>query len=140
MSLPQPPKSVVAEDVEKGKPEPECYTLGRRRIGLGEEARATGDGGPRLLVVEDAPSGVRAGRAAGCAVVALATTHTVASLQTAGADWIVRDLQTLRLTESPKVKGTTSDAGAAEHGSKDGVDGWEVRILDAWVGRTSVSG
>ena len=44
------------------------------------------------LVVEDAPSGVRSGKAAGCAVLALLTTHSRSSLEEAKADWIVKDL------------------------------------------------
>jgi beta-phosphoglucomutase-like phosphatase (HAD superfamily) len=43
------------------------------------------------LVVEDAPAGIRAGKAAGARVLALRTTANDAELQAAGADWIVDD-------------------------------------------------
>ncbi len=43
----------------------------------------------RCVVFEDAPAGLRAGRAAGMATVALTTTHTAAEL---AADVVVRDL------------------------------------------------
>jgi beta-phosphoglucomutase-like phosphatase (HAD superfamily) len=43
------------------------------------------------VVIEDAPSGIRAGKAAGARVVALRTTASDAELQEAGADWIVDD-------------------------------------------------
>ena len=84
MSLPAPVVSVAAEDVAKGKPDPACYELGRERIGVTEQSR--------VLVVEDSPSGVVAGKAAGCAVLGLATTHSVEKLRSAGADWILEDL------------------------------------------------
>ena len=50
-----------------------------------------------MIVFEDAPSGVRAGTAAGFKVIGLATTHTVAQMKEAGADWIVRDLSSVTL-------------------------------------------
>lgn len=50
-----------------------------------------------MLVVEDAPSGIKAGKAAGFKVLALETTHTIKQLQDAGADWIVKDLRSVRL-------------------------------------------
>jgi glycerol 3-phosphatase-1 len=51
-----------------------------------------------LLVLEDAPAGVKAGKAAGFKVVALATTHAVEKLREAGADWIVRDMGSVSLS------------------------------------------
>ena len=88
MRLTSPKNTVVAEDVEQGKPHPACYLLGKSRLGLGAE--------DSVLVIEDAPAGVRAGKAAGCRVVGLRTTHTVEQIQEAGADWIVEDLQSVK--------------------------------------------
>ena len=88
MQLPSPKYLVVAEDVEAGKPDPACYQLGKQRLGLDAEVEA--------LVVEDAPAGVRAGKAAGCRVIGLLTTHPIAQLIDAGADWIIKDLQSIR--------------------------------------------
>jgi beta-phosphoglucomutase-like phosphatase (HAD superfamily) len=42
-------------------------------------------------VVEDAPVGVRAGKAAGARVIAFLTTMIRRDLEEAGADWIVQD-------------------------------------------------
>lgn len=89
MKLAHPKNLVVAEDVQHGKPNPECYLLGRSRLGMGPEQA--------MLVLEDAPSGVKAGKAAGFRVVALATTHKVEVLKAAGADWIVRDMRSVTL-------------------------------------------
>ena len=87
LKLAYPKNNVVAEDVEKGKPDPACYLLGKTRLGLEPDAPA--------LVIEDAPAGVRAGKAAGCRVVGLSTTHSIERIKEAGADWIVEDLRSV---------------------------------------------
>ena len=107
MALPSPVSSVAAEDVAIGKPDPACYKLGHERINMKVEAR--------VLVVEDSPSGIRAGKAAGCAVLGLATTHEVEKLRNAGADWIVKDLSSVEFL------------------GKRG-DGWEISMNNKWKG------
>jgi glycerol 3-phosphatase-1 len=97
MKLAHPKRLVVAEDVENGKPDPACYILGRERLGLSASAQ--------MLVIEDAPSGVKAGKAAGCKVVGLATTHDVKEVRKAGADWIVKDLRSLKFKKWDKESG-----------------------------------
>ncbi|WP_305778262.1 HAD-IA family hydrolase [Kitasatospora sp. MMS16-BH015] len=79
--LPLPAVQVYAADVTAGKPAPDCYLLAARRLG-----RAPAD----CVVVEDAPAGVAAGRAAGCTVYGLTTTHSTAELL--GADRCLPDL------------------------------------------------
>ena len=96
LNLVEPQRCVVADDVAIGKPDPACYQLGKTKLGLGEQAK--------VLVVEDAPAGIRAGKAAGCQVVAVTTTHTVAQVIEAGADWVIENLQSLRMIDwSPGV-------------------------------------
>jgi sugar-phosphatase len=56
------PVLVTVDDITRGKPDPEGYLLAARLLGV-----APG----RCLVVEDAPAGVAAGRAAGARVAAL---------------------------------------------------------------------
>ena len=89
MKLAQPQQMVVAEDVKKGKPDPECYKLGLEKLGMSDAES--------VLVVEDAPSGIKAGKAAGYLVLALLTTHTLQQVRDAGADWIVQDLRSVRV-------------------------------------------
>ncbi|KAL8703383.1 MAG: hypothetical protein Q9201_003439 [Fulgogasparrea decipioides] len=84
------PKTLVAEDVSAGKPAPECYRLGIDRLGL-----IAGQVRTQVLVVEDSPAGVLAGKAAGCQVLGLATTHSTEQLKDSGADWIVEDLRSV---------------------------------------------
>ncbi|KAK0884710.1 DL-glycerol-3-phosphatase [Friedmanniomyces endolithicus] len=112
MGMVRPRVLVCAEEVGEGKPSPEGYRLGARRLGFedGSAAGVKGDGEggagalrevrpEEILVLEDAPAGVRAGKAAGYRVVALATTHTIEQLREAGADWIVEDMRSVRMTE-----------------------------------------
>lgn len=80
---------VVADDVDNGKPDPSCYLLGRSRLGL--------DYRQDLIVIEDSPSGIQAGKAAGFNVIGLVTTHTAEQVRQAGADWIVQDLRSVSL-------------------------------------------
>lgn len=96
MGLATPKHLVSAEQVAKGKPDPACYKLGAQRLNI-----TSND----VLVLEDAPAGVRAGIAAGYKVVALATTHTVQQLQEAGATWIVRDMRSVTMKSFDKNTG-----------------------------------
>lgn len=89
MKLAHPKFLITAEAVANGKPDPECYRLGQSRLGLSNASN--------ILVFEDAPSGVRAGKAAGFKVLGLATTHTVEQVRAAGADWIVQDLRSVQV-------------------------------------------
>lgn len=60
--LPLPAAAVTAEDVTRGKPDPEPFLAGARRLGVDPA---------RCLVFEDSPSGGAAGVAAGATVVAV---------------------------------------------------------------------
>ena len=85
--LPAPEVAITAEDVEKGKPDPSCYLAGAAALGVEPQD---------CVVIEDAPAGVAAGKAAGMRVVAVTTTHPAAEL--AAADLIVNSLTLLRVT------------------------------------------
>ncbi|MFE9496452.1 HAD family hydrolase [Streptomyces collinus] len=78
------PKILVsADDVTRGKPDPEPYLLAARQLGVDPA---------HCVVFEDAPAGLRAGRAAGMTTVALATTHPAHELD---ADLVVENLSAL---------------------------------------------
>jgi len=89
LKLPIPENLVVAEDVENGKPDPSCYLLGKEKLGLTADAE--------VLVLEDSPAGIKAGKAAGCKVLGVVTSHTVEQVLNAGPDWIVKDLRSVRV-------------------------------------------
>jgi beta-phosphoglucomutase len=78
---------VAAEDVKRGKPDPEGYLAARELL-----ARAAGkDLSPRrCVVVEDSPAGIDAARAAGMKVLAVATSYRGDLL--AKADRVVESL------------------------------------------------
>ncbi len=70
-------------EVERKKPFPDIYLEAARRLGL-----APG----RCLVVEDALTGVRAAKAAGCPCLGIGGSFTEAELRAAGAYWFAGDL------------------------------------------------
>ena len=80
-----PEKFITSEMVAEGKPHPEPYRRGAQLLGLDPK---------NCLVIEDAPAGVGAGKAAGCHVLALVTTHPEASLR--AADWRVESLSEVK--------------------------------------------
>ncbi|KAI6785576.1 2-deoxyglucose-6-phosphate phosphatase [Emericellopsis cladophorae] len=90
LSLAIPEHIVTAEDVPVGKPDPECYLLGKKKLGIQDE-------GKDILVLEDAPAGIKAGKAAGCKVIGLVTSHTADQVAAAGPDWIVKDLESVKV-------------------------------------------
>jgi sugar-phosphatase len=65
--LPLPQVVITSEDVDRGKPAPDCFLLAAKRLGV-----PIGD----CLVFEDAPAGVAAAEAAGASVVVVTATHT----------------------------------------------------------------
>ena len=74
--LPVPKVLVTADDVEHGKPHPEPYLKGAERLGFKPDD---------CLVIEDAPAGIRAGRAAGMKVVGITSTYAASKLGEADA-------------------------------------------------------
>jgi mannitol-1-/sugar-/sorbitol-6-phosphatase len=85
VGLPVPPMLVTSDLVSRGKPAPDGYRLGAKRLGRRPEA---------CVVFEDAPAGIAAGVAAGARVIALRTTDPGADFTGAGA--IIDDLTGVR--------------------------------------------
>jgi sugar-phosphatase len=85
--LPVPERIISGEMVERGKPDPEPYRKGAELLGFlpGE-----------CVVVEDASSGVGAGKAAGCRVMAVLGTEQIEELRR--ADWVVGSLEGIEVT------------------------------------------
>jgi sugar-phosphatase len=84
--LTHPPVVVTASDVERGKPWPDPWLEGARRLGVDP-----GD----CLVVEDAVAGLRAARAAGCRALVAVLGTTVREELEPVADLVVADLSRL---------------------------------------------
>ena len=74
---------LTGDDVERKKPYPDIYLKAAEEIGLAPSA---------CVVVEDAVSGVAAGKAAGAYVIAVTTTFSGEALSDAGADVLIPDI------------------------------------------------
>jgi sugar-phosphatase len=97
--LPRPEVFVTSSDITNGKPAPDPYLKGAEVLGFS----------PRdCVVVEDAPAGVRSGKAAGTRVIALRTTMTEKELWDAGADWVVGDCAAIALATPAILDGNLS--------------------------------
>ncbi|KAK8126385.1 Glycerol-1-phosphate phosphohydrolase [Apiospora kogelbergensis] len=96
LQLPHPEHLVTAESVENGKPDPACYILGKEKLNLGGNGSSSS---PDVVVFEDSPAGILSGKAAGCKVVGLVTSHTLDQVVAAQPDWIVEDLRSVEMVE-----------------------------------------
>jgi sugar-phosphatase len=89
--LPMPNKIVTSNDIVHGKPHPDPYLKGAAILGFA---------GHECIVIEDAPAGIRSGKAAGSRVIAFRTTASDERLREAGADWIVNNCANIRLGDA----------------------------------------
>lgn len=85
---------ISAEAVSAHKPDPECYRLALEQL---NEKRQTARELPLLpqevLVIEDAPPGIEAGRAAGMRTLGVTNTVSASALRAAGADVVTASLE-----------------------------------------------
>jgi mannitol-1-/sugar-/sorbitol-6-phosphatase len=84
--FPLPKVLVPADEIERGKPDPQGFLLASRHLGIAAED---------CLVFEDTQPGLDAGVRAGMQSVALLTTFTRDQLST---EWAVRDFNDVRVT------------------------------------------
>lgn len=75
-NLPLPRVLVGADDVSKGKPDPEPYLKGAQLLGMNPAD---------CLVIEDAPAGIQSAHAGGMKAIALASTYPASELHDADA-------------------------------------------------------
>ncbi len=87
--IPVPERVVTAEHVTHGKPHPEPFLAGAALLDVAPQD---------CVVFEDSPSGVKAGRAAGCTVVA--TTFSLPAELLDAANYLVHDLTGVRVENS----------------------------------------
>jgi sugar-phosphatase len=84
--IPVPPRLVTADSVSRGKPDPAPYLAGAALLGFAPQ---------ECVVFEDAETGVKAGRAAGCTVVATTFSHPVGSLS--AAHYLIEDVTRVKV-------------------------------------------
>ena len=99
--LPRPDVMICAEEITRGKPDPEGYLAAAGRLGF-----SPGD----CVVIEDTPPGIDAAKAAGMRAIGIATTYP--SERLVGADRVVEHLADLsmecvddeiHITSSPSI-------------------------------------
>ncbi len=88
--IPIPENFITSDKVSKGKPDPEPYRKGAELLGLDPLD---------CLVIEDSASGARAGKAAGCKVLATLFSHRHDELE--AADYIVQSLAAVEIRVLP---------------------------------------
>lgn len=98
-NLPVPRVMVSADDVTKGKPDPEPYLTGARLLGMNASD---------CLVIEDAPAGIQAAHAGGMKVVAITSTYPASALE---ADVVIHKLAQIKLKSKDNAPGLTVSVG-----------------------------
>ena len=98
---------MTAESIERGKPDPDCYLKGAEALGVPPSD---------CVVVEDAPIGAAAARAAGMRLIALTTTHAAAQLEP--AELVVPDLTHVAVRVIGRTNGTEGVSVRLEIGRK----------------------
>lgn len=94
--VPVPERLVTANQVTHGKPHPEPFLSGAALLGFKPET---------CVVFEDSSAGAKAGRQAGCIVVATTFSHPVDSLE--AAHYLVEDLTGITVSVLPGDAGMT---------------------------------
>ena len=85
-NLPTPKVLIAADDVSKGKPDPEPYLMGAKLLGMNPA---------ESLVIEDAPAGIRAAHAGGMKAIGITSTYPASELQE--ADAVVQKLAQIKV-------------------------------------------
>ena len=93
-NLPTPRVLVSADDVSKGKPDPEPYLMGARLLGMNPS---------ECLVIEDAPAGIRAAHAGEMKAIGITSTYPASALHEAEA--VVQRLEQIRV-KRPAASGS----------------------------------
>ena len=97
VGLPLPPVLVCADEIARGKPDPEGYLGAAERLGRRPD---------ECIVIEDTPPGIEAGRNARMRVVAIVGTYPASALS--NADVILARLASLRITRADGQLALTS--------------------------------
>lgn len=94
--LPIPDVLVSADDVTRGKPDPQPYLMGAKLLGMNPA---------ECLVIEDAPAGIRAAHAGGMKAIAITSTYPALAL--AEAEAVVQRLAQIRVNPVNGARGLT---------------------------------
>ncbi|KAI5959073.1 RHR2 [Candida pseudojiufengensis] len=90
LTIEKPDCFITAEKVTKGKPHPQGYQSARETLGFGSNHA-------KVVVFEDAPAGITAGKDAGAMVVGICSTYDPEKVRNAGANIVVKDLTSFHI-------------------------------------------
>ena len=85
---------VIAEQLERGKPDPLPYQTALQRLGVSAQS---------AVAFEDSPAGIHSAVGAGILTVGIASTHTPEELYAVGAKLVVQDFADARLNDLLKL-------------------------------------
>jgi mannitol-1-/sugar-/sorbitol-6-phosphatase len=102
--LPMPSVMICAEDISRGKPDPEGYLTAAMRLGQPPKD---------CIVIEDAPAGIEAAHNAGMRVIAIASTYPADGLS--AADIVVERLADLSSIVWDGEQGVIEVNGRPDH-------------------------
>jgi len=88
---------IAAEDVERGKPEPDCFVAALGRLGFLLRQRDAIEPG-QCMVIEDTIAGIQSARRAAMRVVAVA--HTTAASELCAADLVYQSIARIDLDDA----------------------------------------
>jgi mannitol-1-/sugar-/sorbitol-6-phosphatase len=94
-NLPMPRVMVSADDVSKGKPDPEPYLTGAQLLGMSAS---------ECVVIEDAPAGILAAHAGGMKVIGMTSTYPASALR---ADVVIQKLAQIKVNSRDGAQGLT---------------------------------
>jgi len=93
-----PERMITSSDIQRGKPDPEPFQKGAALLGFAPA---------ECVVFEDAPAGVRSGKASGAQVVGFRTMADDATLRECGADWIANNCADVALENPARGNGAS---------------------------------
>ncbi|CAL9737077.1 2-deoxyglucose-6-phosphate phosphatase 2 [Monosporozyma servazzii] len=105
----KPDVFITANDVTKGKPDPQGFQAAYDR--LCQEWGVPAKEG-KTVIFEDSPLGIQAGKSMGCYTIGITTSYSTEKLLAAGADYVVADLTHVAVTknsDSGKITLTITD-------------------------------
>lgn len=90
LTLEKPDCFITAEKVSQGKPHPEGYSNARETLGYDAPHK-------KVVVFEDAPAGIKAGKESGAMIVGICSTYDPEKIKATGADIVVDDLSSFEI-------------------------------------------
>lgn len=113
LGIQKPETFITAEKVTKGKPHPMGYQSARDTLGYKNPEK-------KVVVFEDAPAGIIAGKGAGAMIVGICSTYDAKKVRNSGADIVVDDLSSFKITHyDPQTDEITVQVGDYHYANEE---------------------